>query len=262
MRGGRAPVHPPTGLIYAAGNGRSRKPAREAVARFAKRRRGGQTAGLYFDSYFDDGRLARLANAIRRRFGAGAVACPCSLARCCAGFAAGELRRSQLPDHFEQSEQSRQPSQICGRCERRSRYRERHKRLRPLALLQSGALARALRIGRALRSPRFLPAGARLFRVGPADARHHPGDGGAGATVHRHSRPETIARPLHRLRADRTSLSDQCDARSWSTAGPGVRPQLQQRVHSPSGLELVWIVRAELQPRFRHAGWRTLSRLR
>jgi hypothetical protein len=30
------------------------------VARFAKRRRGGQTAGLYFDSYFDDGRLARL----------------------------------------------------------------------------------------------------------------------------------------------------------------------------------------------------------
>jgi hypothetical protein len=48
------------------------------VARFAKRRRGGQTAGLYFDSYFDDGRLARLANAIRRGFGAGAVACPCS----------------------------------------------------------------------------------------------------------------------------------------------------------------------------------------
>jgi tetratricopeptide (TPR) repeat protein len=87
------------------------------VARFAKRRRGGQTAGLYFDSYFDDGRLARLANAIRRRSGAGAVGCPCSLARCCAGFAASELRRSQLPDHFEQSGQSRQPSQICGRCE-------------------------------------------------------------------------------------------------------------------------------------------------
>ena len=78
----------------------------------------------------------------------------------------------------------------------------------------------------------------------------------AGATLHLVSTPQAVAGPVHRLRVDRTSLSDQRDARTRNRSRSGLGTHVQQRVRGPSGLELVRILRAELQPRFRHAGWR------